>query len=88
VIIEIDDRLARRLGGLLRKELRDIGRNGLEPPEELIRLATQLDHVGVHYVSPRARSLNAERVRRWRLRQKGEDIPLRKPGPQPRARAS
>ena len=88
MIVQIDDRLAQRISWLIRREIEQIGRNGAEPHPGLIRLAGQLDHYPVHYVSPRVRSLNAERVRRWRLRQKGFDVPLRKPGPQSGRRAT
>ena len=87
MLIDVPDRYARRLGRHLRRDIEQIGRSGAEPDPGLIRLAAQLDRYADRYTSPRALSLGAERIRRWRLRQQGEDIPLRRPGPQPRSHA-
>jgi hypothetical protein len=68
-----------------------MARNGTKAPAWLIEMADELmprDELA-QPVQPgkqeRARLLAVDRRRRYRQRQRGEDVPLRRPGPQPKS---
>jgi hypothetical protein len=65
----------------IRAHIRQLQRDGLAAPDGLAALAAVLWPDDRNLGDERGRVLARERMRRWRARRRGEDVPLRKPGP-------
>jgi len=89
ILAVADPALAAWVARAIRERAAVWRRNGLQPPAGALALADELlpSRVADRHAAPdpaeRARALARERTRRWRARQRGEDVPLRRPGPPP-----
>lgn len=78
----LSDHSARRwLLAVIDKKQQELRRNGMAPAEGLAEFAAWLETVTVRDGAARRDATATERKRRSRARLRGEDIPLRRPGP-------
>lgn len=88
IIFDLSPTLRRHVAYALRERCSQLKQNGLVPPPELIELAEALypsrsspDRHAEPDPDERRKALAAGRTARWRARQRGEPVPLRRPGP-------
>jgi hypothetical protein len=91
--LDVDAKTAMHIGLALAYYLpgleRACRRDGIEVPAELFGLASQLhpDRIAERIAAERPNKLAAARNRRSRARKRGEDVPVRRPGPAKRLAA-
>jgi hypothetical protein len=86
MIVDVGDQLRPYLAVAVADLVKQLRRNGQPVPAELAALAAALWPERDRHAEPdpaaSRRQLAAARSRRWRARQRGEDVPVRRPGPQ------
>jgi hypothetical protein len=82
--VNLDPATQAHLRVAVRAHIRQLRRNAVPVPAGLLDFIRELEGCNEPSPDPAAqtRVLTAERVRRYRARRRGQDVPKRRPGPQ------